>query len=425
MKTRLIIILFSVPLFIALALMNGALLYFQEQSESVSALKEQALSAAITAAEFTASTDAAERIFNDSSRLSSISAAAFHIKDLDGFYFIRGDDGVATLSPPSSPWPLDGLSRPSEPTVMSITASAAAHPYIVALAPAGPSSFIAVRLDAAPMAARLAARRDHILLISAIAGIIGALLAWHVAHRIVGDLHQNRAAIAALESGKVASANRDFRIRETSDLADAVRLMDASQQAAAKRLELETRRQDREHSHDKSAAKYSQSVFEPSSQRAAGADIAARLTKDAPAGCFFVVCENEDRAVIVLGECIAETPADALALALAARRYMETHLLDGAIGDRLKLAKAAFGIKALEYAEWRANDPPAPGVRLLALTDADTHRSAERYSAITPNASPKEVLDDVEALLRPTGVFAAIKRSDVEMNSGDIAQVQC
>lgn len=411
MKTRLIIILFSVPLFIALALMNGALLYFQERSEAESALNEQALSAAIAAAEFTASTQAAERIFDDPSRLRSITAAARHIKDLDGFYFIDGDGEATALSPASSLWSLDGLSRPTEPTVKPFAFNVSAHPYIIALAPAGPASFVAIRLDAAPMVAQLSVLRGHILLIACVAGVIGALLAWQVAHRIVRDLHQNQGAIAALEAGENMPANSGFRIREAGDLADAVRLMDASQRAAAKRLELETLRRDRERSADNSAAKYSQSEFEPLSLHSAGADIAVRLTGKASAGSFFVVCTDEDRAVLVLGECSAKTATDALALALAARRFLESHLLDGDIAERLQLAKAAFGIQALEYAEWRASDPPTPGIRLLAVSDTNARRSAERFSATDPNASPTEVLDGIEALLKPTGLFAAIKKT--------------
>ena len=409
MKTRLIIILFSVPLFIALALMNGALLYFQERSEAESALNELALSAAVTAAEFTASTQAAERIFDDPSRLGSITAAARHIKDLDGFYFIDENGEATALSPAANQWSLDGLSRPSEPTAISAITGAGADPYIVALAPAGPASFVAVRLDAAPMLARLDTMRQDILLISCLAGIIGALLAWQVAHRIVGDLHQNQRAIAALDAGEDITAGKGFRIREASDLADAVRLMNASQCAAAKRLDLENLRRDRGRSPENSAAIYSQSILKPLSMHAAGAQIAIRLMGDASPGSFFIVCANTDKAVIVAGECAAKLPADALALALAARRFLESHLLDGDVDKQLALAKAAYGVTALEHAEWRAKDTSAPSLGLLALTDADTRRGAECFSATDPGATPVEVLDGIEALLKPTGVFAVIK----------------
>lgn len=411
MKTRLIIILFSVPLFIALALMNGVLLYFQEQAESVSALNEQALSAAVTAAEFTASTDAAERILNDPSRITSLTAAADHIKDLDGFYFIDGDGEATALSPASSLWSLDSLSRPTEPTVTPFYFGASAHPYIIALAPAGPASFVAVRLDAAPMVAQLAVLRGHILLIVSIAGIIGALLAWQVAHRIIRDLNQNQEAIAALEAGENMPPKKEFRIREAGDLADAIRLMSASQRAAAKRLELETLRRNRERSPGNSATKYSQSAFGPLSLHRAGADIAVRLMGKASAGSFFTVCVDNDRAALVLGECSARTETDALALAFEARRFLQSHLFDGDVAERLMLAKDAYGINALEYAEWRDKDSLGPDIRLLALTEKDTRRSAERFSIADPNASPLEVLDGIEALLRPTGVFAVIKKS--------------
>ena len=399
-------------------LLNGALLYFQERSESESALNEQALSAAVAAAEFTASTDAAERIFNDPSRSASIAAAARHIKDLNGFYFINGESEISALSPAADPWSLDGLSRPNEPVVMPIAAGASAHPYIVALAPAGAASFIAVRLDAAPMIARLAARRDHIVLISCIAGVIGALLAWHVAHRIVRDLHQNRAALVALEAGGDLSAGGSFRIREARDLADAVWLMDASQRAAANRLELETQRQNRERSPSKAAITYNRSTFKPVSLRTAGADIVIRLMGETSAGSFFVICESKGRAVIVVGECAAQTQTDSLALALAARDFLETHLLDGDVEACLALAKAAYGVTALNYAEWRTDDnPPAAEVLLLAVTDPETRRAAKRFSETDPDAAPADVLDGIEALLKPTGVFAAITRRDSDIQA--------
>ncbi|MEM8988100.1 MAG: hypothetical protein AAGC95_15390 [Pseudomonadota bacterium] len=411
MKTRLIIILFSVPLFIALGLMNSALLYFQERSEAESALHEQALSAAVTAAEFIRSTSAAERILRDPSRITSIIAAASQIKNLDGFYFINGDGEATALSPASNPWGLDSLSQPTAPTVTPFALDASTHPYIIALAPAGPESFIAVRLDAAPMVAQLAVLRRNTLLIICIAGVIGALLAWQVAHRIVRDLHQNRGAMAALEAGENISVKRAFTIREARDLADAVRLMGASQQAATKRLELESSRRDHQRSPNSSAVKYSQSEFKPVSVHLAGTDIAVRFMGETPAGSFFAVCADKDRGVVVVGECSAKTAPDALALALAARRFLQNHLLDSDINERLKLAKTAYSITSLEYIIQLANVPSTPDIRLLALTDAGIRRQAKHFSGIDPNAAPIEVLNGIEALLKPNGVFAAIKQN--------------
>ena len=409
MKTRFIILLFSIPLFMTLAGLNGALLYFQERSEATAALNEQALSAAVAAAEFVSSMDDVQSVFSAPSRMQSIGAAARHIKDLDGFYFVDGEGNVSALSPASSLWTLEDLVRPSAPVVTQITLGDPTHPYIVALAPAGVDAFMAVRLDVAPMVARLAVLRRDILLIACIAGIIGAILAWHVARKIVYDLDQNHKAIAALQAGEAATEGGAFAIREARELADAVRLMGASERAAARRLELETKKQDRERTQENSAATYSRSVFAPLSQRTAGAHITARLMGDAPAGCFFTVCSDGDRAVMVVGECSAERPADALSLALAARRFLDKQLLNGEVKQWLKLAQAAFNITTLEYVEWRADGRPSPGVGLLAITDAKTRQKAARFSTADPKAAPADVLNSIDALLKPTGAFAAIR----------------
>ena len=414
-KPHLFTIVFSVPLFMALAGLNGALLYFQERSESASALREQALSAAVTAAEFMSSMENPANIFSDASRLQSIADAASHIQDLDGFYFVDGGRNVSTLSSASNSWTFDDLLRPSEPTVTQITPGPSTPPYVIALAPVGIDSFVAVRLNAAPMVAKLATLRSHIFIIVCISGIIGALLAWYVAHRIVSELAMNQQAITALEAGNTAempAVDKVFAIREASELADAVRLMDASQRAAANRLNLETAHQDRERTHDGSVVTYRETVFGPLSKNIVGADIAVRLVGDATAGCFFVVRSTKDRAIIVTGLCDAEESANALALALAARRYLNNNIFNGDLDECLELARTAFNIRELEYAEWHADNPMTAGGRLIAITDAEKRQKAERYFATDPNATPADILEGIETLIKPAGVFAAIRRGD-------------
>ena len=52
MKIRSIIILLTVPLFLAMSGVNGALLYFEQKAEMSRALGDQALAAAVVTAEF-------------------------------------------------------------------------------------------------------------------------------------------------------------------------------------------------------------------------------------------------------------------------------------------------------------------------------------------------------------------------------------
>lgn len=411
MKTRLIILTFSVPLFMALAGLNGALLYFQEKSEFESALTEQALSAAITVAEFTKSMKDPESAFADSSRIRSIQSAASHMDNLDGFYLVDSGGANTALSPAASSWALDELAQPDGPIAELTMDGASANPYIIARAPVTDTSFAAVRLDAAPMVARLAERRQHIVLIVCIAGVIGAMLAWYVAARIVRDLDKNKTALAALEAGETSINDDTFSIREARELADAFRLMNASRQAAAKRLKLATAREDRERSPDSSLAAYRQAEFSPLSQKAANADVAVRLIGHAPAGCFFTLCATDDEAIVVIGECAAGAAADALSLAVAARRFLNKRLLKGDDEKWLNLARKAFNIKTLECKAWRTDEAPDPGVQLLALSDPETSRRAVRFSKADPDATAANVLDGVEALLKPTGVFAAVRRT--------------
>jgi hypothetical protein len=177
------------------------------------------------------------------------------------------------------------------------------------------------------------------------------------------------------------------------------------------RLRLETARQDKERTPAISLTRFRRSVFSPATQQLAGADIAIRICGDAPPGCFFAICSTDEKATILIGRCEADAPEDALASAIAARHFFEDHFPSNADDDHMKLAAEAFSITALEWFAWRRQDLPSSGVRLLTVTEPETRRKAERFAAFDPAASASETLNDIEALLNPVGVFAAIAQA--------------
>src|SRR3546814_5572227 len=77
-------------------------------------------------------------------------------------------------------------------------------------------------------------RRDIAAIVLVLAGLATAL-ALFVARRITRELDANRRALSQRGAAETAPADGGYRIREAQDLADAVRLMDASQRAAQNR----------------------------------------------------------------------------------------------------------------------------------------------------------------------------------------------
>jgi hypothetical protein len=136
--------------------------------------------------------------------------------------------------------------------------------------------------------------------------------------------------------------------------------------------------------------------------------VALRQFGDAPLGSFFALCENGDRAAIVIGRCGASTPADALANGLAARRFLEANMFAMPPEECLALARTAHAIEDLRSVFWQAGEPLPPADRLIALTDDESARGALTYAAHNPDASPGRLLDSFAVLAAPSGVFAAL-----------------
>jgi hypothetical protein len=403
------ITLLTVPLFLLLAIVNGGLLYRQEKAEMAEALADQALAAAVTSAEFIAAMDRPREELHEPVRAGALKLAAKNIPGLDGLYFVAAGAPPQALVPSARPWPLAGVTRPAKPRILPVGSDPAGRRYIAALAPAGDRGFVAARIDAEPMFTRIASIQKAVLLIVLLAGLTASALAWFVARRITRELEANHRAIAAIGAGEAPGDGGNLTIREARDLADAVRLMDASREAAAERNRRVTARRDRERTLDSALAASRAAHFAPIAKHAAGARIAMRICGETPPGSFFALATADDRGLLVLGRCAASTAREAFTRAADARRFIESKAFAMPAEACLAEAKRRYAIEASLFTAWSANEPP-PELHLLALANGETRTRAERFAANNRDAEPGELLDAIELLLTPDGIFAAISR---------------
>lgn len=411
MSIRRTIILLTVPLFLLLAMVNGALLYVQEEAEMSEALNNQALSAAITSAEFIAWMEQPQAKLAQEQRVKALKAAASHITGLDGLYLIRPGTSPQPLVAAQRAWSLDGLKMPSQPAALPVVKDADGHRYVVALAPASTVGFVAARIDAEPMFARMDAIKTAVLLIVIAASVIAAALAWFVARRIVRELDKNREAILAIGAGQPLPSADDLTIREARDLADAVRLMEASSAAIAERERRASAYRDGERTLTSAVLAERAAHFAPVTEMFAGAHVAARISGAARAGSFLVLCATPEGGLLAIGRCAGNSAPEALNRALAARRFITERAAAAPIEQWLERARDAYAIEDLQFAVWSGSAPVAE--RLLALADAATAARAQTYAQRNGDAEPAEVLDGIDLLLRPDGVFAAIRPAKV------------
>lgn len=407
MTIRATITLLTLPLFLLLAVVNGALLYLQEKAEIEQALNDQARAAVVTTAEFAAAIDDPFAVLAQPARVRALAAAVDGLPKIGALYLVGTGASRRELAliPPSHALDLRGYTRPAAAEVRAMTGEPGQR-HIVALAPAGPGAFAAVRIDAEPLMARLEAKLHRALAIVVAAGVIAVLLAGFVARRIAGDLRISTAAIAA---GDGADRAPKLTIREAQDLADAIRLMQASNDAAERRDRLVLAHNDRARTPASAFAAWRRDAFADIDATVAGRGVALRLTAQAPLGTFFALWESEGRAMAIVGHCAAAAPGDALADALAARRFIEDRLFADSPEECLALATRAYGIAALRRVAWQADDSRPLADPLAFLTDEAAAAALSAYAARNPDATPAELLDGVIALARPEGAFAAVE----------------
>lgn len=415
MNIRAIIMLAAVPLFLLLSLVNGALLHVQEQAAMERALDDQALAAAVTVAEFVREMDDPHAAMAQPVRAKALAAALRHVADLDGLYVIEPSREALAVKPASAKWDLSALTPPASPQSSGLVeGSGDGDGWVVAVAPAGGKRFVAARLSAAPILAQMDAIDRNVLLIVLASGLYAAGLSLIVARRITRDLRRNREALA----GQVeANSTDDLRIREARDLHDAVKLMEASRQAAENRDRLVQSQRARDLDAPRAIAESRAAIFAPETIRKDGIEITMRICGDVPPGSFFAHCFTEAGGAVVLGRCTADTPVDALAAGVEIRRLIERQNSAEALQRTLTTARSLYGIEVIEVHAWRQDDI-ADNLCSVALADARTVQRAETYCRANPRIAPGALLAGLDVMLAPNGLFAAVG-PDRSANGGE------
>jgi hypothetical protein len=403
MTVRRVFLLMIVPLFLVLAGVNGALVYVWEQAEARRGLQAQALAAAVTVAAFADGQRDFGASLKASGRAANLRLAAAHVTGLVGLELVDAEGRSVLVAGEGGA--IDGLRRPDRPAALPITADAGGRRVATALAPASDGRFVVARIDAEPLFARQAELRRLLIGLAAGATVLGFVLAWLVARVIAREVGRAHALVAA--EGPGTADGPAFRVRETRDLAAAVRLMRASVAARISRGRHELARRDRARDEAVAASAWREGALPPLSTTVAGVEVAARRLGEAPAGSFWALCAGEGRAALVLGECEGPTPTAALARAMAARRFCERRLLDGPTEDRLDEAARAFAIRRLTWVDW--SERRGPEADVLSLMDGDAGDKAAAYRRRAAGLSPDAVIDDLAVLLDANGMVAVLR----------------
>jgi hypothetical protein len=415
MSIRRTFLLLIAPLFLLLAGVNGALLYLWERAEAERGLAGQAIAAAVTTAAFADASDDLARALSSPIRAAALRDAALRVEGLHGLYIVTPDgETVQIAGRPSAFWP-GRFEAPRAPVAAPIRSDPSGKHMATGLAPVAGGGYVIAQIDADPLFAQVRGLQRLVAGVVVAAGLVGLVLALVIARIIVGELKRNSATIEAIRADAPPEDVDRFAIRETRDLALAVRLMRASVSGRLARGRHELARRDRERDEAGSVAAYRETVFPPLVTIASGAAVAVRVLGEAPAGSFFALCDGPDRAALVLGECAGETPSAALALAVAARRFFEAPV-GGTTEARVARGKAAFDITRVVWLDWPATAPPA--AQALALLDGDNAERAAAYVARAEGLEPGAILDDLTTLLRANGVAAVVRPGSAQVGEG-------
>jgi hypothetical protein len=412
MSIRRTFLLLIAPLFLLLAGVNGALLYLWERAEAERGLAGQAIAAAVTTAAFADASDDLSRALSDPVRATALRDAALRVEGLHGLYIVNPDGETVQIAGRTSAfWP-GVFETPPAPLAAPIRSDPSGKHMATGLAPVRGGGYVIAQIDADPLFAQVMGLQRLVAGLVVAAGLVGLLMAVLIARVIVRELARNSATIEAIRADTAPEDIDKFAIRETRDLALAVRLMRASVQGRLARGRHELARRDRERDEDGAVAAYRETAFPPLAATASGAAVAIRMLGEAPAGGFYALHDGPDGAALVLGECAGETPSAALAQAVAARRFFEA----GASEARVTQGKAAFEITRVAWLAWPSAAPPA--AQALALMDGDNTERAQAYVARAEGLAPSAILDDLATLLRANGLAAVVRPGSAQAGEG-------
>ncbi len=416
MTVRTIFMALSVPLFLLMAAVNGAVLYFQEQSEMSRALTEQARAAAIVTAEFIAEMDDPGAELTAPLRQDAINAASDHIVGLQGLYLVERSGTLTPLAAGSMPWspPVQWSGVNAQATVLQDDTSEAS--FFAAIHPAGEGRAVAARIDAAPLLANRAEIIQIILSIILGVSVFAAALSWFVAQRIVRELRWNGlylANSAAFPGPEQTAGAAQLKIRETRDLSDAAALMNASREAAETRHRRDAERSNQRRDIHTASRQLHTETFPNGAFVIGDTEIAVRICGNVPPGAFYALATADDECGsthVVIGRCLASEPDTDLANAAAARRFIEDNFVTLGRERCLSLAKQAFEIETLDWIACPGAQTDQHHTALLCDTEEQTASNAHRIVQNSGDLTPDQTLNAIESLLNPVGIFVTLGR---------------
>jgi hypothetical protein len=407
MTIRRIFLALVAPLFLLLAGVNSALLYAWELAEAEDGLERQAIAAAVTTAAFADAHDDLAAALADPVRDAGLREAARAVPGLVSLHVLGREGDLKAVY--GAPLPQAGLSRPAKAVALPVRTDAEGRRLVTGLAPLSDDRFVAAQIDAEPLFDEMNELWRLITGLVIGAGLLGLALALAIARGLTRELDRAGAMIEAIRTDAPAGEPEGFRIRETRDLALAVRLMRTSVAGRLARGRRELARRDRERDEAAAARAQHDVAFPALSVCAAGAALAVRPLGLVSPGMFYALCVEGERAGLALGECAGETPAAALAQALAAQRFLAARLLEGDSAEWIAEAQAAFGATRVD---WRVWSTAAPATGVLSLLDANNAARAAAYGERAVGLTPDAVVADLAALLDADGLVAAVGSPD-------------
>ena len=334
MSVRIVILLLALPLFLLLAAINSLLLYRQDTAGMEAGLRDQALSAAVTVAEFAGASGDPSANLSDPRRLAALRTVRRDIPGLSALYLSRPGQGPINLLVTPLVAPRSGPA-PAAARVLGTWQNGDGRPLITALAPVGRGAMVVADIDAEPLARR--SRHLKRLSIALIGGsaVLAFLIGLVIARRVIGEFRRTRAMI---ETHSREPDDEPLGIREVRDLADAVRLIDASVSSELQKLGGPTE-SDMAIGIAEARARHVPDI----SERSQGWSISIRVLAAAPPGSFYLHRLHDSGCDLIIGV-IEGDPARALALAVALRSHVLAYPEEDLV-DRYHAVREIFGVR--------------------------------------------------------------------------------
>ena len=391
MSVRVIIILLALPLFLLLAAVNSLLLYREDTVNMEAGLREQALAAAVTVAEFARASPDPFADLAQPRRLQALRIGTRDIMGLDALYLNQPGKAPFNLLDRPLIAPRQGAA-PARAMVLGTWHDRRGRPHITALAPAGQGTMVVADIDAEPLVRRaFHLKRLSIALIAGSAAL-SILLGLIVARHVAGEFRRTRAIIDGRGGN---SEDRPLAIREVRDLADAIRLIGTSVASELQRLDTPGKGDPAVGIAAARAKRFPDLV-----EDLGGIRLSIRTLPDAPAGCFHIHAWREGGCIVAIGEIEGE-PAEALAAAIALR----DHVLAGPpdhFEKRLAAAGRAFGVKH------QMTGLMIPGGTSFLVLNSRLG-AFEDYARRNPGLDADALTADLAVLFPDAGIIAAAK----------------